>query len=366
MTERNSAHTTIVKPGQPLSLEKVAEMVGGQLLNAEDSNDALCEGVDGPAGADETCVTMAADEETLRGVQVGSVLAVFLDKPHACDHVQIIVDDVHSAMATLAEYFRPEVQFDHHVGIHPSAVIAEDAKIHPNAIVGPGTIIGSKTRIDAGVVVGAYCRIGSRCVINPGVTIYAHCIIKDDVRISAASTIGAEGFGYRFVDGQHMPAAQFGYVVLEEKVDLGAGVTVDRGAYGSTRIGCGTKIDNQVMVAHNCQIGRHNLICSQVGIAGSCVTGDHVILAGQVGLKDHITLGDRTVVGAQAGVMDNLEGNNVYLGSPATTQRDQMQIMAVERRLPQMRKDLKQMSSRITEVETRLNASEDASAKKAA
>jgi UDP-3-O-[3-hydroxymyristoyl] glucosamine N-acyltransferase len=109
------------------------------------------------------------------------------------------------------------------------------------------------------------------------------------------------------------------------------------------------------MIAHNCQIGRHNLICSQVGIAGSCRTGDYVVLAGQVGLKDHVTLGDQAIVAAQAGVMDDLPGKQVYLGSPATTQREQMQIFAVQRRLPEMRKAIQRLTKEMDSIREEIN-----------
>jgi UDP-3-O-[3-hydroxymyristoyl] glucosamine N-acyltransferase len=194
-----------------------------------------------------------------------------------------------------------------------------------------------------GVVIFPQAEIGDDCMIHANVTLYEYSRIADRVTIHAGTVIGACGFGYRQVAGRHVPTAQLGYVSIESDVEIGACVTIDRGTYGATRIGQGTKIDNQVMIAHNCKIGRHNLLCSQVGIAGSCRTGDYVILAGQVGLKDHITLGDHSIVGAQAGVMDNCAGNEVYLGSPATPQREQMQIMAVERRLPEMRRELKQL-----------------------
>ncbi len=184
-------------------------------------------------------------------------------------------------------------------------------------------------------------------MIHANVTLYEYTRIAERVVIHAGTVIGAYGFGYRQQAGRHVPTAQLGYVSIERDVEIGACVTIDRGTYGATRIGEGTKIDNQVMIAHNCKIGRHNLLCSQVGIAGSCQTGDYVVLAGQVGLKDHITLGDRTIVGAQAGVMDNCAGDEVYLGSPATPQREQMQIMAVERRLPEMRRELKQLRREI-------------------
>ena len=185
--------------------------------------------------------------------------------------------------------------------------------------------------------------IGDDCIVHANVTLYEYTQIRDRVVIHAGTVIGANGFGYRQHEGRHLTTAQLGYVRIESDVELGACVTIDRGTYGATLIGEGTKIDNQVMIAHNCRIGRHNLICSQVGIAGSCQTGDYVVLAGQVGLKDHITLGDRAIVGAQAGVMENCKGDEVYLGSPATPQREQMQIMAVERRLPEMRRELKQL-----------------------
>jgi UDP-3-O-[3-hydroxymyristoyl] glucosamine N-acyltransferase len=194
-----------------------------------------------------------------------------------------------------------------------------------------------------GVVILPQAEIGDDCIVHANVTIYEYTKIADRVVIHAGTVIGANGFGYRQEGGRHIPTAQLGFVAIDSDVEIGAGVTIDRGTYGATRIGEGTKIDNQVMIAHNCQIGRHNLLCSQVGIAGSCRTGDYVILAGQVGLKDHITLGDHAVVGAQAGVMDDCAGHQVYLGSPATTQREQMQIMAVERRLPEMRREVKQL-----------------------
>jgi UDP-3-O-[3-hydroxymyristoyl] glucosamine N-acyltransferase len=122
---------------------------------------------------------------------------------------------------------------------------------------------------------------------------------------------------------------------------VGACSTIDRGTYGPTTVGEGTKIDNHVMIAHNCRIGRHNIICSQVGIAGSCTTGDYVVLAGQVGIRDHVRIGDRAVVGAQAGVMCDIPAGAHYLGSPAMPEREQMHIFAAESRLPEMRKQLK-------------------------
>jgi len=151
-------------------------------------------------------------------------------------------------------------------------------------------------------------------------------------------------------DGAHIPTAQIGWVHIESDVEIGANSTVDRGTYGATRIGCGTKIDNLVMVAHNCNIGKHNLICAHVGIAGSSTTGDYVVLAGQVGVRDHVRIGSRTMVGAQAGVASNIDDDKVVLGSPAIPMNEQKLILASLSRLPEMRKTVKQLNKQVEQL----------------
>ncbi len=138
---------------------------------------------------------------------------------------------------------------------------------------------------------------------------------------------------------------------LGDDVDLGASVTIDRGTYGPTRIGEGTKIDNQVMIGHNCQIGRHNLICAQVGIAGSSTTGDYVVLAGQVGIKDHVRIGDKVVIAAQAGVMHNLEEAGVWSGTPAVPVKKHMQSVAHIQRLSDTRSDVKALQTQVAQLQ---------------
>jgi UDP-3-O-[3-hydroxymyristoyl] glucosamine N-acyltransferase len=134
---------------------------------------------------------------------------------------------------------------------------------------------------------------------------------------------------------------------LESDVEIGSNTSVDRGTYGATRIGQGTKIDNLVQIAHNCRIGKHNLICAHVGIAGSCTTGDYCVLAGQVGMRDHCTLGDRVVVLAQSGIVSDAESDQVLFGSPAVPRKDQSMILATIAKLPEMRKSLKQMEKQL-------------------
>lgn len=329
-----------------MRLAQIAALVEGRLIG---DPTLRCTGANPPNQATSSEITMLDDPRRVDAISTSQAIAVVSSgeiESAAC--AQIIVANAHEGFAKIVAHFRPPISSEMLAdGLDANAQIADSAFVHPSAIVGSGARIGQRTRIMPGVVILPHCQIGDDCVIHPSVTLYEYTRIADRVIIHAGTVIGAHGFGYRLQSGRHLPTSQLGYVSIESDVEIGAGVTIDRGTYGATRIGEGTKIDNQVMIAHNCQIGRHNLLCSQVGIAGSCRTGDYVILAGQVGLKDHITLGDHAVVGAQAGVMDDCAGGEVYLGSPATPQREQMQIMAVERRLPEMRREVKKLRREI-------------------
>ena len=348
-----------------IQLGELASLVDGRLIGITTN---LCTGANPPGEATETEITMLDNPsriDSLDGSQATAVVtgaevdlaAIGLKKA-----AQIIVAEPHVAFGRIVSCFRPPVEGTvPAAGIDPTSFIDETAEVHATATVGEGVTIGARSRIMPGVVIAPFSRIGADCTLHANVTLYEYSEIADRVIIHAGTVVGAHGFGYRQEAGRHIPTAQLGYVAIEADVEIGAGVTIDRGTYGATRIGEGTKIDNQVMIAHNCQIGKHNLLCSQVGIAGSCKTGDYVILAGQVGLKDHIELGDGTVIGAQAGVMDDCPGNEVYLGSPATPQRDQMQIMAVQRRLPEMRREIKQLRRELDRLVEASAASNQAS-----
>ncbi len=323
-----------------IQLQQLAAMVGGYVVG---DGTLVCHGANPLQDAVSGEITLIDDVRRAHLLTQLSALAVVtpLELP-SCGIPQIVVPSPHSAFATIVGFFRPAIDASvMPTGVDASAKIAATSRLHGSVVVGADAIIGERCRLMPGVVVMPRCVIGDDCVLYPHVTLYEYTRLGERVVIHAGSVIGAHGFGYRQVAGRHVPTAQLGYVRIDDDVELGSCVTIDRGTYGATHIGEGTKVDNQVMIAHNCRIGKHNLLCSQVGIAGSCTTGDYVVLAGQVGLKDHIKLGDRAIVGAQAGVMDDLEGDQVYLGSPATSQRDQMQIMAVQRRLPEMRRELK-------------------------
>ena len=234
-------------------------------------------------------------------------------------------------------------------------MLGPDVVVHPGATIGDDVTIGARTVIHSGVRLLNGCRIGSDVTIYPNAVLYEGTLVGNRVIVHAGAVIGAYGFGYETVEGLHKRSAQLGNVEIGDDVEIGANTTIDRGTYGPTRIGEGTKIDNLVMIAHNCAIGRHNLICSQVGIAGSCTTGDYVVMAGQVGLRDHLTIGNRAVLGAKAGVMNDIPDGAVFVGIPATPEREQRVKQAAWARLPEMRKEFLALQKQLANLVARVD-----------
>jgi len=277
---------------------------------------------------------------------------------------QIVVPNPHDAFAKICQIFRPHVVVKAATGIHTRAEVAPTAMVSPSAVVealasvAEACVIGDRSHIHCGVTIMDGCKIGADCQIYPGVVLYPGTIVEDRVTLHANCVLGAHGFGYRMVDGKHGSTAQLGWVHVESDVEIGANTTIDRGTYGATRIGQGTKIDNLVMIAHNCSIGKHNLICSQVGIAGSASTGDYVVLAGQVGVRDHVQIGSRTMIGAQSGVASDAPEDQILLGSPAIPRLEQATLFAALNRLPEMRKTLKRVEKQIAALESLSSKSE--------
>lgn len=227
-------------------------------------------------------------------------------------------------------------------GIHPSAVVATSAQVDPSACVGPLCVIGENTRVGARAHLQGSCHVGRDCNLEddvhllPNVTIYDGTILGARVRIHAGTVIGSDGFGYVFDQGTHLKVPQIGKVIVEEDVEIGANVTVDRGALGATVIGRGTKIDNLVQIAHNVVVGEGSILVAQVGIAGSTHLGNFVTLAGQVGVAGHLKLGNRVTVGAQSGVMSDIPDGEQWLGSPAIRDKEAKRQYVAIRRLPDL------------------------------
>ncbi|HSY42393.1 MAG TPA: UDP-3-O-(3-hydroxymyristoyl)glucosamine N-acyltransferase, partial [Candidatus Acidoferrum sp.] len=263
----------------------------------------------------------------------------------------IQVPNARVAFAKALALFFPDPKFP--AGIHPTAVVASTAKIDATAHVGPHCVIGERVSIGpraallAGNYVGDDSKLAEDVMLFPNVTVYARSLIGQRVRIHANSVIGSDGFGYVQDGPIHRKVPQIGNVVIGDDVEIGAGVTIDRGALGSTTIGQGTKIDNLVQIAHNVQVGEGCLLIAQVGIAGSSRLGNYVILAGQVGVGGHLKIGNHAIVGAKSGVMHDIPDGQKWMWIPAQPDRDiKRQILAIQR-LPDLLK-------RVAELEKKL------------
>ncbi len=241
-------------------------------------------------------------------------------------------------------------------GVAPQACVAATARIgngvavYPFVYVGDGATIGDGTTLYPGVVIGENCTLGRDCVIHPNAVLYDNVTLGDRVEIHAGTVLGGDGFGYRHSDGRHVKIPHTGRLEIENDVEVGSNCTIDRATFETTRIGEGTKIDNLVMIGHNNQIGRHNLLCGQVGIAGSCKIGDHVVMAGQAGIKDNTQIGSGVIVGAQAGVHRNIPDGQNVLGSPAIPVREQRRLFQMIARLPEMHRQLRDLAAQVARL----------------
>jgi UDP-3-O-[3-hydroxymyristoyl] glucosamine N-acyltransferase len=242
-------------------------------------------------------------------------------------------------------------------GVHPSAIVSPSATIDPTTYIGPFCVIGDNAQIGpdcvlhGGIHVGASSVLGTGCHLFPNVVLYPRTQIGHRVRIHAGSIIGADGFGYVLDNGIHRKVPQVGQVVIQDDVEIGANVTIDRGALGSTIIGRGSKIDNLVQIAHNVTMGEYCLVVAQVGIAGSTKVGNHVTLAGQVGLSGHLKIGHRVAVGAQSGVMHDIPDGEKWFGYPAQPDRKtKRQILALQQ-LPILLRRVSVLESQLQELQ---------------
>jgi UDP-3-O-[3-hydroxymyristoyl] glucosamine N-acyltransferase len=210
------------------------------------------------------------------------------------------------------------------------------AHIGPYCVIGERTRIGARTVLEGGNHLGADCQLGTDVHLCPRVTLYARTHLGDRVRIHAGSVIGSDGFGYVLDQGIHRKVPQIGNVIVHDDVEIGANVTIDRAALGSTIIGKGAKIDNLVQIGHNVVIGEHCILVSQVGVAGSTRLGNYVTLAGQVGVAGHLRIGDHATVAAQAGVMNDIPDGEKWFGSPAQPDRQMKRIYIALQHLPEL------------------------------
>jgi UDP-3-O-[3-hydroxymyristoyl] glucosamine N-acyltransferase len=332
------------------TIGQLAELVQGRIVGDADLVITAAKAL-GEAGAGH--ITFVENDKYASQLHSSSASAAVATPALTAKRLTIIqVADPLTAFVTIVRHLHgraelPPHGIDSRASVDPTAAIGEQPSIHPFASVGAETVIGARCRIHPGVAIGRRCRLGDDVTIYPNAVIYDDTVIGSRVIIHANAVIGADGFGYRPQNGRHVKVPQLGFVEIADDVEIGACTTIDRGAFQATRIGEGTKIDNLVQIAHNCQIGRHNLLISQMGIAGSSSTGDYVVIAGQVGICDHVHIGAGAVIGAKAGVTKDVEDGERMLGAPATPEREQKRILMSLERLPELRQDMRKVKQQL-------------------
>jgi UDP-3-O-[3-hydroxymyristoyl] glucosamine N-acyltransferase len=334
-----------------MKLSEMVEQLGGVLEGDAEVEITAVAGL-GEAGPGD--ISFVSNPKYAAQVSTTKASAVIVpldwDRPAKCALVRVENSD--QTFAQAAELFYEELPKPA-VGIHPSAVVAESAQF------GEGVSIGANSTVEAGVVIGANtvvspnCHIGYKTVIGsdsflyPLVSTREFTEIGDRVIIHNGTVVGSDGFGYAVQDdGSRTKIPQIGKVVIEDDVEIGANVAIDRARFGKTRIGKGTKIDNLVQIAHNVVIGEESVLCGQSGISGSTTVGARVIMAGQSGLAGHLNVGDGAIIGGQAGVMKDVASKDFVIGSPAMPHLQFKKMVANTILLPKLKERIKQLESR--------------------
>ena len=262
----------------------------------------------------------------------------------------IRVPDAYAAFATLLTKYQ-ELKTQKLEGIQSPSFIAPSAKIGANhfiaafAYINEGATLGEHVKIFPNVVIGENVKIGNHVTIYPGVVIYADCVIGNHVTIHSGSIIGSDGFGFALKeDGSYQKVPQLGNVVIEDDVEIGANTTIDRATIGSTFIRKGVKLDNQIQIAHNAEIGTNTVIAAQTGVSGSTKIGKNVMIGGQVGLTGHIHVADGVKITAKSGVTKTVKMANVTLtGNPAAEQKQSLRSQVYIKNLPELEKRVQEL-----------------------
>lgn len=275
------------------------------------------------------------------------------------DSSLLIVADAQSAFQMILPMFRklrgrPERRISPHAHIHPTAQVGPGCFIAEGVCIGEEVTVGANCDLHPGVVIGPGCQVGENTILHANAVIYHDVTIGKNVIIHSGAVIGADGFGYRFVAGRFEKIPQLGTVQIHDDVEIGACTTVDRGAVGPTIVGKGTKLDNLVMIAHNCELGQHNVFASQVGLAGSCTTGDYVRMGGQAGVCDHTQIGTGCSIGAKAGVVKSIPAGETWIGIPATHESEQKRLLFSMKRVPDMRDTIRAMEKQMAALTAEL------------
>ncbi|CAI2717804.1 UDP-3-O-(3-hydroxymyristoyl)glucosamine N-acyltransferase [Nitrospina watsonii] len=338
-----------------MKLADIIQQVGGTVEGDDQIEITDASGLEHAAAGH---ITFIADNKYKDKLAACAASAVLVKAPMETDKVQVIHPAPQLAFAHILAAFHPEPRpaagIDARAAVDETAKLGQNVTVSPFVSIGRDVSIGDNTVLYPGVVVHDGCRIGNDCILHANVVLYRGGIVGNGVILHSGVVVGADGFGYTPNEkGEHVKIMQVGRVVIEDNVEVGANTCIDRAAFGETVIRTGTKIDNQVQIAHNCDIGPHSILVSQVGLSGSCTLGHHVILAGQVGLADHVSLGNQVIIAAKAGVNKSIPDAGFYGGSPAVSGMTWKKYVTTLPKLPEMAQKLRELEKRLNAIENK-------------
>jgi len=336
------------------TLGELAAMVDGELVG---DPAVPITGVAGVLDATEGEITFVLTDRYAARLKHSKASAVVVGPDARDTHgfPLIRVKDPDEAMDRIAACFAPPA-LRYEPGVHPTAVVADDVDLGKDVSIGAHVVIESGSRIGEGTVIRPLVSIAREVTIGAGCLIYPHVTVRERVSIGtrciihSGSVIGSDGFGYRLRAGRHEKIPQLGTVVIEDDVEIGACVTIDRARFDRTWIRKGTKIDNLVQIAHNCVIGENSIVVSLVALAGSVRTGKNVVIAGQSAVKGHVILGDNVVLGGRSGVTKDVPDGTRVSGYPAQPHEKELRLTASLRRVPQLLERVKELEKKIREL----------------
>jgi UDP-3-O-[3-hydroxymyristoyl] glucosamine N-acyltransferase len=342
----------------PSTLDEIARLVGGVVVGEGSIELTGVAGITEAVGGELTFLSNPRYEKFVAGTSASAILVSEeqrdLKTPEGV--ALLVVEDPYEAVARVMSLFAPEGDLLDE-GVHETAVVSDSAGLGPDVAVGAhavimdGVEVGEGTRIHAGSYIGRDCRVGRDCVLYQGVKIRYGCEIGDRVIVHPGTVIGSDGFGFADTGRRNTKVPQIGNVVIEDDVEIGANVCIDRATLGSTRISRGSKIDNLVQIGHNVVVGEGAVVVAQVGIAGSTTVGRGAVLGGQAGLVGHIEIGDGAMIGAQAGVTRSIPPGERVSGYPARKHSTAKRLHAMVEHLPTLVARVKELAERVEKME---------------
>ncbi len=347
-----------------ITAEEIASFVGGEVSGDAGTHVTGIAKIDEAVKGDLTFLYLPAYEKYFSSTKASVILVKNEFKKSRNDITYIEVSDPNKAFYKIIEKYFSDVHkltgIDPASFIHQGAVLGENVSIGRNVVISDGCRIGSNVKIFHNTVLLENVEIGDDCLIYQNVSLREGCKIGNRVIIHSGTVIGSDGFGYYTDDaGVYHKIPQIGNVIIEDDVEIGANVTVDRAALGSTIIKRGVKIDNLVQIAHNVVVGEHTVISSQTGISGSTRIGNHCILAGQVGIVGHIEITDNVILMAQSGISKSITKPGQYFGSPAKELKTSLKLEAHIRNLPSYLEKIKRLEDEIKQLKEQINKSSD-------